>query len=67
MGEITSLTKASPKTKSLRTTVPNSIVKQFNLTEKDILEWQLEAKSEGKMIIVVKPIKTEIAETTKRD
>jgi bifunctional DNA-binding transcriptional regulator/antitoxin component of YhaV-PrlF toxin-antitoxin module len=57
MGEITSLTRASPKTKSQRTTVPNSITKQFNLTEGDQLEWILVAESEGKMGIKVIPIK----------
>jgi bifunctional DNA-binding transcriptional regulator/antitoxin component of YhaV-PrlF toxin-antitoxin module len=57
MGEITSLTRASPKTKSQRTTVPNSITKQFNLTEGDKLEWILVAESEGKMGIRVLPIK----------
>ena len=39
MGEITYLNKASPKTESLRTTVPSSIIKQFGLTEYDKLEW----------------------------
>ena len=57
MGEITSLTKASPKTKSLRTTVPNSIVNQFNLTDNDKIEWVLIAESEGKMGIRIIPKK----------
>jgi hypothetical protein len=56
MGEITSLTRASPKTKSLRTTVPNSIVNQFGLKEKDQLDWKLQV-IEGKMTLVVEPIK----------
>jgi hypothetical protein len=42
--EQTSLTKASPKTKSLRTTVPNSIVNQFNLTESDKLNTEESVK-----------------------
>jgi bifunctional DNA-binding transcriptional regulator/antitoxin component of YhaV-PrlF toxin-antitoxin module len=56
MGETTSLTKAATKTTSLRTTVPASIVRQFNLEEKDKLEWILKAEN-GMMIIVVKPVK----------
>jgi bifunctional DNA-binding transcriptional regulator/antitoxin component of YhaV-PrlF toxin-antitoxin module len=56
MGEITYLTKAASKTKSLRTTVPMSIVKQFGLTEKDKLDWILKA-GEGEIIITIKPIK----------
>jgi bifunctional DNA-binding transcriptional regulator/antitoxin component of YhaV-PrlF toxin-antitoxin module len=56
MGETTSLTKAATRTTSLRTTVPASIVRQFNLEEKDKLEWILKAEN-GTMVIVVKPIK----------
>ena len=37
MGEITVLTKATPKSTSLRTTVPMGIVKQFNLSGGDRL------------------------------
>jgi hypothetical protein len=57
MGDKTSLTKAASNTTSLRTTVPSSIVKQFNLTENDDLEWFMVAESEGKMGIRVIPIK----------
>ena len=56
MGEITNLNKAATKTESLRTTVPQSIVKQFGLTEYDKLEWILKAESD-EIIIRVKPIK----------
>ena len=55
--EQTSLTKASPKTKSLRTTVPNSVVNQFNLTDKDKIEWVLVALEKGEMGIIVVPRK----------
>jgi bifunctional DNA-binding transcriptional regulator/antitoxin component of YhaV-PrlF toxin-antitoxin module len=56
MGEITTLTKAATKTTSLRTTVPASIVRQFNLEDGDKLDWSLDVK-DGKMILVVKPAK----------
>lgn len=56
MGEITYLNKAVSKGESLRTTVPQSIVKQFGLTEYDKLEWMLKAE-QNEMIIQVKPIK----------
>jgi len=56
MGEITTLTKAATKTTSLRTTVPASIARQFDLEDKDKLDWSLRAEG-GEMIIVVKPIK----------
>ena len=58
MGEITYLNKASPKTESLRTTVPQSIIKQFGLTEYDKLEWILKAES-NELVIQVKPQKGE--------
>jgi bifunctional DNA-binding transcriptional regulator/antitoxin component of YhaV-PrlF toxin-antitoxin module len=56
MGETTSLTKATTKSKSLRTTIPMGIVKQFNLSEGDKIDWEIRAE-EGKLIIVVKPVK----------
>lgn len=56
MGEITTLTKAAPKTISLRTTVPANIVRQFKLADGDKLDWTLEV-IEGKMAIVVIPVK----------
>lgn len=52
----TSLTKASGKSDSLRTTVPKPIVNQFNLQEGDELEWNLVIKN-NKFVIEVKPIK----------
>jgi hypothetical protein len=55
MGEKTTLTKASTKSDSLRTTVPSGIVSHFELKEQDQLDWNIEAQ-EGKLIIVVKAI-----------
>jgi bifunctional DNA-binding transcriptional regulator/antitoxin component of YhaV-PrlF toxin-antitoxin module len=54
MGETTTLTKASTKSQSLRTTVPAGIVKQFSLKEGDKLDWVLKADA-GKLIIVITP------------
>jgi bifunctional DNA-binding transcriptional regulator/antitoxin component of YhaV-PrlF toxin-antitoxin module len=56
MGEITALSIANTKRESLRSTVPMSIVKQFNLKRGDKLEWTLKAEG-GEMIIVVKPLR----------
>jgi len=58
MGERTKLNKSTPKSQSLRTTIPFSIIQQFGLTEYDELEWSLKAVSEGKLIMEVTPIKT---------
>jgi hypothetical protein len=57
MVDKTSLTKAASNSPSLRTTVPSSIVKQFQLTENDELEWLLEAEEKGKLIVKVIPLK----------
>jgi len=56
VGEITVLTKATSKSKSLRTTIPMGIVKQFNLSEGDKLDWEIRAE-ENELTIVVRPLK----------
>ena len=56
MGEITILTKATKRGRSLRTTVPIGIVRQFDLSEGDKLHWKIETRN-NELIIVVKPIK----------
>ncbi|MEQ9713899.1 MAG: AbrB/MazE/SpoVT family DNA-binding domain-containing protein [Candidatus Asgardarchaeia archaeon] len=56
MGEVTVITKATTKGRSLRTTIPIGIVRQFNLSEGDKLNWEIRAEN-GDLIIVVKPLK----------
>jgi len=56
MGEFTTLSIATSKKQSLRTTVPMSIVKQFNLQGGDKLEWIFDVK-DGEMVILVRPTK----------
>lgn len=56
MGETTVITRATSKSKSLRTTIPMGIVKQFNLLEGDKLSWEIRAEG-GELIIVVKPLR----------
>jgi bifunctional DNA-binding transcriptional regulator/antitoxin component of YhaV-PrlF toxin-antitoxin module len=53
-GEQTVLTKATPKSESLRTTVPMSIVRQFGLKDGDRLKWELQAK-DNRLLIIVEP------------
>jgi bifunctional DNA-binding transcriptional regulator/antitoxin component of YhaV-PrlF toxin-antitoxin module len=55
MGEKTALTKATSQSDSLRTTVPKGIVRQFNLQEKQMLDWEITAK-DNKLIIIVTPL-----------
>ena len=52
------ITRATSKSKSLRTTIPMGIVKQFNISEGDKLDWEIRAEN-GELIIVVKPLKGE--------
>jgi bifunctional DNA-binding transcriptional regulator/antitoxin component of YhaV-PrlF toxin-antitoxin module len=65
MGEITTLTKASTKSDSLRTTVPTGIVSHFGLKEQDRLEWNIEVK-DGTLIIVLRPVQKRITDFVKK-
>jgi bifunctional DNA-binding transcriptional regulator/antitoxin component of YhaV-PrlF toxin-antitoxin module len=56
MGEKTTLTLAATGKESLRTTVPMSVVKQFNLKSGDKLDWAFDIK-EGNIIIIIRPVK----------
>jgi hypothetical protein len=53
--EITVLSLASPKGRSLRTTVPMSIVKMLKLKEGDRMRWGIKAKN-SKIIVLVEPL-----------
>jgi len=53
-GETTKISPASSKSKSLRTTIPIGIARQFNLQVGDELNWEIEPRN-GKLIIVVTP------------
>ncbi len=56
LGEVSTLAKNSPKFASLRTTIPMSIVKQWNLKEGDKLDWSWEVVN-GEMVVVVRRTK----------
>ncbi len=55
-GEETAISPATTVSKSLRSTIPSAIVKQFRLTKEDKLRWKMEVNS-GHLIIVVEPVK----------
>ena len=55
MGEITVANKASSKFPSLRTTIPMSIVRQWNLQPRDKLDWEWKV-IEGQMALVVSKV-----------
>jgi len=50
------LTKASSRSNSLRTTVPSSIVRLFDLKEGDKLKWNIRVEN-NKLIVIVEPVK----------
>jgi bifunctional DNA-binding transcriptional regulator/antitoxin component of YhaV-PrlF toxin-antitoxin module len=54
MGETSTLTTATTGKDSLRTTVPMSIIKHYNLKAGDKLEWNFEARN-NELILIVKP------------
>jgi antitoxin component of MazEF toxin-antitoxin module len=61
-GQITSLTKANKTSESLRTTVPSSVIKQFDLKEGDKLKWWLESDKRGNILIRIDPVRRESTE-----
>lgn len=58
-GQITSLTKANKTSESLRTTVPSSVIRQFDLREGDKLRWQFETNKKGEIFVKIEPIREE--------
>jgi hypothetical protein len=56
VGETTTLAIAATKKSSLRTTVPMSIVRQFDLKAGDKLDWSFEVKG-GELALIIRPIK----------
>lgn len=53
--ETTVLSRASKGGRSLRTTVPISIVKLLRLKEGDRIKWEIKAKN-NRIIVLVKPL-----------
>lgn len=56
MGEITTIAIATTKSASLRTTIPMSVVKQFDLQAGDKLDWSFKV-NDGELVLVIRPIK----------
>ncbi len=53
--ETTRVVIAQSKSKSLRTTIPVGIARQFNIDETTQLEWEIEAR-DNELRIVVRPM-----------
>ncbi len=54
-GDITFIAKANSKSKSLRTTIPASVARQFGFKEGDRLLWKIEAE-DNTLTIKIKPL-----------
>jgi bifunctional DNA-binding transcriptional regulator/antitoxin component of YhaV-PrlF toxin-antitoxin module len=54
--ELTSVVMAQSKSRSLRTTIPVGIARQFGIDEKTQLGWEIEAR-DNELRIVVRPVK----------
>lgn len=54
-GEVTTIASATTTSKSLRSTIPRGIVRQFRLNEGDKLRWSIRAE-DSRLIIIVEPI-----------
>lgn len=57
MPDTTTLHYATSKSKSLRTTVPTLVTRQFKLEEGDMLQWEIKAKKKDEFEIIVTPVK----------
>ena len=55
MGELTTIAKASSNFASLRTVIPMSIVRRWDLKEGDMLDWDLTAK-DNKLVLTVEKV-----------
>lgn len=55
-GEITTVSNATSRSKSLRTTIPAGIVRQFKLVESSKLNWKIEAR-DSELVIIVTPVR----------
>ena len=59
LGEITTLTKNTKKFSSLKTTIPISMVRQWNLQSGDKLDWSWESMNNQMVMVVRKSTKNE--------
>ena len=64
MGEIKTLSKASSKIESLRTTMPKSIVRFMKLNEGDKIDWDLKAQ-DNKIILIVTKVEKKVRNEAK--
>jgi hypothetical protein len=53
--ETTKVVVAQAKSKSLRTTIPAGIARQFGITAESELGWEIEARDNA-LVIVVRPV-----------
>jgi bifunctional DNA-binding transcriptional regulator/antitoxin component of YhaV-PrlF toxin-antitoxin module len=64
--ELTKVVVAQTKSKSLRTTIPAGIARQFDLSEDSELGWEIEARN-NELRIVVRPFRSQTTAPTKSE
>ena len=55
MGEITRISKVNPKGNSLKSVVPHGVVAHLKLKDGDHLDWEIESRNGG-LVVIVKPV-----------
>jgi hypothetical protein len=60
LGEITTLTKNTKNFASLKTTIPISMVRQWNLQSGDKLDWSWQSVNNEMVVMVRKAVNKEI-------
>jgi hypothetical protein len=54
MGKKSHITKATTTSNSLRTTIPEDVVKDMKLSEGDVLDWEVNTTDKGKIYAKVR-------------
>jgi bifunctional DNA-binding transcriptional regulator/antitoxin component of YhaV-PrlF toxin-antitoxin module len=54
MGEKSIIAKASSKSPSIRTTIPEKIVKEMKLNVGDVLDWSIDTQNDRKIMKIKK-------------
>jgi hypothetical protein len=56
MGKKSHITKATTTSSSLRTTIPEDVVKNMKLNEGDVLDWEVNSTDKGKSYAKVRKL-----------
>jgi len=60
MGDQTNITIASSKSKSLRSTIPKSIVSFMDLNAGDVLDWEMDIGARKERRVILRVVEREV-------